>query len=346
MKLANRRFQQQGMSLVEALVALAIGLLLTTGVVQVFSGTKQAYRTQDALARLQENGRFAMQFITYDTRMATYLGCIKNTTYSNVLNVSTTPWYYDLKTGFMGYDSSGTTNPAGVTGIRSGTDSITLVYADTRDSFQVSGHAVVSGKGYFTLEQNHDFRLGDILTASDCFHTAVFQMTKLESQKVEHRSGAETPGNSSTNASNLGYQGGAFTGGNVSRLYSAVYYVGTGASGEPALMRRRLGTNSTSPATLGDAEELVEGVENMQILYGLDNTGDQQADEYRTANQLNSSTWPQVVSIRIDLLLRSVEDRVTPQHQTYTYNGTETTATDYRLRQVFSVTVGVRNRLS
>jgi len=50
------------------------------GVIQIFLSAKQAYRLQENLSRLQENGRFAMDFITKDVRMAGYAGCSSKVT--------------------------------------------------------------------------------------------------------------------------------------------------------------------------------------------------------------------------------------------------------------------------
>lgn len=62
-----------GFTLVEILVALAIGALLTSGFVQIFSSSKKIYLIQDNLSRLQENARFAMDFLARDIRMAGHI---------------------------------------------------------------------------------------------------------------------------------------------------------------------------------------------------------------------------------------------------------------------------------
>jgi len=89
--------------------------------------------------------------------------------------------------------------------------------------------------------------------------------------------------------------------------------------------------------------ELVEGVEDMQIRYGIDSDNDQFANQY-----VNSAAVPDfedVVSIRIMLLVRSIDDFVTEAAQTYSFNGASTTPGDRRLRQVFTATVALRNRI-
>jgi type IV pilus assembly protein PilW len=64
--------RQRGMSLVELMVAMTIGLILTVVIANLFLGTKQTYRTQDDLSRIQENLRIAFQVIGRIVRQAGY----------------------------------------------------------------------------------------------------------------------------------------------------------------------------------------------------------------------------------------------------------------------------------
>ena len=81
---------QAGLSLVELMIAMVIGLVLMTGVLQIFLGSKRVYTTQDALSRIQENGRLAVDFLSRDTRMAGYAGCASgaNSSLHNGLNIN------------------------------------------------------------------------------------------------------------------------------------------------------------------------------------------------------------------------------------------------------------------
>ncbi|MDD5272015.1 MAG: PilW family protein [Methylovulum sp.] len=69
------RRNQGGMSLIELMVAMLIGLFLLGGILQIFTSSRQAYRIQDNLAHLQEDGRFALDFIANDVRMADFWEC-------------------------------------------------------------------------------------------------------------------------------------------------------------------------------------------------------------------------------------------------------------------------------
>ena len=92
MTLKNSRYQhkhQQGFTVVEIMVAVAISLFLLAGILQVLSSNKQTSRYQEAVARIQENARFALMFLGRDFRQAGYMGCTGNN-FTNQLNLDTT----------------------------------------------------------------------------------------------------------------------------------------------------------------------------------------------------------------------------------------------------------------
>jgi len=74
----NTEQRQSGFTLVELMVALAIGLIASIGIVSLFNGTSRSNRLQEGLARLQENGRFAVARIETDLRMASAPYCNGN----------------------------------------------------------------------------------------------------------------------------------------------------------------------------------------------------------------------------------------------------------------------------
>lgn len=121
---------------------------------------------------------------------------------------------------------------------------------------------------------------------------------------------------------------------------------------------------------------LIDNVERMEILYGVDTDGDQSADNYQTATQVaGGGSWPNVVSVRIALLLSTSTDearsRIMPQPMTLdsvaanpllstfgvnqgnprlfdsNNDGLADTnvAQDTRLYRVFTTTVALRNRV-
>ena len=72
------RSSQSGFSLLEMLLAMALGLIVVTGIVQLFIGNSQSAGIISGQARLQENARFAFEFISSAARRAGYFGCIRD----------------------------------------------------------------------------------------------------------------------------------------------------------------------------------------------------------------------------------------------------------------------------
>ncbi|MDH1657084.1 pilus assembly protein PilW [Pseudomonas mosselii] len=71
------RRRQTGLGLVEALLALALGLMLLVAAGQVFVSAYQAWRLQGAAARLQDDARLALQRMAEDIRQAGMFGCLR-----------------------------------------------------------------------------------------------------------------------------------------------------------------------------------------------------------------------------------------------------------------------------
>lgn len=70
--------RNRGLSLIELMVALLISSIVVLGLVTLINAIGLANRTQDGLARLQENGRFALQRIASDVRLAGAQHCSKD----------------------------------------------------------------------------------------------------------------------------------------------------------------------------------------------------------------------------------------------------------------------------
>ncbi|MGH8625150.1 MAG: PilW family protein, partial [Gammaproteobacteria bacterium] len=187
--------------------------------------------------------------------------------------------------------------------------------------------AVTAALGAFNTPPN------PIAMVSDCTNTAVFQITNNPTGGIiNHAIGGGTPGNATNDL------GKDFTNtADVVRLSTITYYIRSGVLG-PALWRQ----DGANPA-----QDLVEGVQDMQIRYGVDTDADRVPNQYLQANAVTD--FNNVVSVRVDLLLQSIEDNLTNAPQRYTYDdgtcGAGCTPLDRRFRQVFGATIGLRNRI-
>ncbi|MFM1891896.1 MAG: hypothetical protein RLZ44_973, partial [Pseudomonadota bacterium] len=141
-----------------------------------------------------------------------------------------------------------------------------------------------------------------------------------------------------------------FTGGSLLRVSAYTYFIKNNGQGEPALYRLALRGGAIQ------TEEIVPGIEDMQIVYGVDTdaTADSSVDEYVTADQVTSvapgatvaDQWRRVLAVRISLLAASYSGQEpNASQQTYRFNGADIVATDRKVRKVMTMTMAVRNRL-
>ena len=104
----------QGFTLVELMVAVTIGLIVLAAVAQVFATSRGTYLVTDGLARAQENGRFAMEFVSTDIRMAGYAGCARlpASQIGNIVDPPADPTTFNPD-GISGFTSIGAGNSLG-----------------------------------------------------------------------------------------------------------------------------------------------------------------------------------------------------------------------------------------
>jgi len=308
--------KQRGLSLIELMIAIVLGLFITAGMIQLFIHSKQSYRVQENLSRVQENGRFAMEFLARDIRMAGYWGCLGDTTtIQNNLN----PAAASLLDEVVATDGDGLNSSDSITVNRLTLPSASVVETATNKSADLK---ITSGSG---LKQN------DIVMVIDCTSGDLFQITNDPefSDELAHESGtAIEPGNTNSN-----FQKKYSTDAKIHKIRNLEYYITKNPGGQPALYRRLNGSYG---------QELVEGIESMQILYGIDTNGNNTANSYAPFSaglDLNNA-----VSVRTNLLVTSLEDNLSIESSSTTM-GTYTSPNDRKIRRVFTSTIALRNRL-
>lgn len=322
--------KQMGISLVEILVALVISLFLLGGIVQVYVGNKTTFAFTNALAEIQENGRFALDSMSQDLRLANQWGCIKfdrddTDNINDTLDVSLDDDFYD----FLGEEAIEGTEGGGAT-------PDTLIIRGSKPG-QTNVEAPFIAPTTQTLNTNPTGSItnGDIILVARCGANDLLieaEADILEVNSVDVSNPLQTKITVDANKSQQ-FENDAM----VIELQTVTYTIAPGVSGEPALFRQEF-----DDAPL----ELIEGVENMQILYGVDDDNDQFPNQYFKADDPGlGPDFRDVVSVRIMLLLRSIDDFITEDPQSYTYDRVPTTPADRRLRQVFTTTIALRNRI-
>ena len=370
----------RGFSLIELMIAITLGLLLTAGVIQLFSATKVTFNTNDAQARMQENGRFALETLKRQLRGAGTLGyCAGQADIRNHLNTGCPGGiddFFNPDFAVVGWEYGGTglgqpfTLPEDLDPSAVDPSDWNSASANSADlPSQLSGQVVPGSDvlvtrnlvvvDHFTADpanphkESEDITLtaasnleNTVLLITDCSKADLFQNTAGPTDNKLSSSGGSCaspgPGNNSLDWSttyNDAMQ--TFT------VEQVAYYIGVNNAGEPGLYR----WNMTTGIVGAQAAEIIEGAESMQILYGFSRAapqGDgQSVNNWLDANQIPAGGWPQVIAIRLALSVRS-SARADLNNADITLDLASTNITapgDGRIRQPFSTTVALRNRV-
>ena len=275
--LSARSRQQQGLTLIEIMVALLIGAFLLAGVIQIFIVNKQTYRVQENLSRMQENGRFAIDYLSRYIRLAGYIANDPRI-YNDIPSSSNVSSIIENTFANPNYQIKGDNN----TGLNN-SDNITIRFKSDPDDYN---------------------------PMTDCLGNKVAKNAIATNQFF-----LELNNNQPT-------------------LYCDPQH----SAGKDPVM---------DPAKDDPKQPVIDGVENMQIRY----CEEQSSDNLRCVTANNITKWNNIRSVKISLLVRSTDDRLTSQPQSYPWDANgdgkdddpPPTPTDKYLRRVFTTTISLRN---
>jgi len=315
----------RGFTLVEVMVALTVGLLISGVVVAVFLASSGTSRVADNRSRIQESFRYATFSMGRDARMAGFVGCNREIAPVNQVTAATSSTTYSGP--LLGYENSQPTD-AGITGRLAGTDVLKVQYS-SNDGWRLNAAMATANDTVALTAPTGAFTLGDTAVISDCSSGAVFTVTGASSSSgtltLQHQTGSNT-----TDSFPRAYDQAA----EVFDLVTSYFFL-RDASGRRTLIRRTL------RGTAQQDEEIAEAVDDFQLLYGqIDTSG---TGKYVSAEKVTD--WSQVRAIRVCVITRSTDTTVTTAPQTYWgCNGAQITPTDRILRMPVFFTISLRNR--
>ncbi|MEP7243380.1 MAG: PilW family protein [Gammaproteobacteria bacterium] len=339
----------RGFSLVELMVAMTISLILLGGVLAVTYSSKVTYRENERVARLQENGRAAVELMLRDMRAGGFHGCTKTVPFTNNLTGAGT-LLWDFASPVQGYEyvSAGTWSPATDAAIVSPRDGSDIVAVRTVRSDMpsfVTNAAMGSTTGTISVDKDvaDSLPAGTAVMISDCVAATVFGVSAFTdagaTATVAHAAGGPVAGVGPGNASNdvgVRFQVGA----QIVPVDTVLYYIRDSATVRGAVRNPSLWRQVGD----GAAQEIIEGIDALQILYGEDTDGDRIVDSYVAASAVSS--WDNVISITLALLIRSVEPNSTDvDSRVYTLlpGSTFGPFNDRYQRTMYTTTVALRN---
>ena len=294
--------RQKGLSLLELMIAIAIGLFLLVGLVSVFATSNRTYVDLGKASQQIENGRFATQILTDDAGHAGFYG-----------RYSQTP---PLPPGLP--DPCANT-PAGLT-----TNSLALPIQGYNNVALPSPIAaclpdanLVAGTDILVIRRaDSTMSAGDAASIPNAALTAnlIYMQSSADptsTPKIDFGSGVQA-----TDQGRFPLKNKDNTYSPIRRYHVHVYFiapcsVATGANGVctaaddsiPTLKRLELGANGV----LLSVVPLVEGIEQFQVDYGIDNDKDGVPDGAYVQDPGTVANWSNVVAVRINVLSRQIE---------------------------------------
>ena len=366
----------RGFSLVELMIAMTLGLVLTSSMIAVFLGNKRTSEVNTAMANIQENARFALDSIARDARVSGFQGCIDINSEQLSVRSNNAPVTSGGLRATSAHasiiNSDGSWTPASPIGFTpsttfpqvAGTHALTLQFGDQRianldEPMMISGTVIPSNALPIQLSRPMSelgLRVGDIAIISNCDVGDLFTVTAGSADSTLAH--AATGGDDSNASPNLTVAYGlndTLTQTSVMRLNTNVYYIGdtgqTNANGDviTALYRQTWPFEASNPPT-----ELIEGVEDLRVSFGIRSNNDTLSYLPPDAAGFNPSN---IESLQVGILMNSF-DRVSQDNDRSTYelagqpvySGTKypsassVHAGDRRFRLAFNTTIKIRNR--
>ena len=255
--------KQTGMTLVELMVALAIGSFLIVGAVQIYNQSRQAFVINDSIAKVQETAQFAMDTLESDLRMASNWGrnsrglAVEGRSIIGDTNPTGLPvpvddggancaddWVFDLARAVDGGNNGFTLTCAARGGVQANSDFVTVRRATVNPVPLEAGRLQIQT----TRIQGEIFGDGDV-------------PTEFQPVTIDPDTGA--PSSSTHN------------------LLVNSYYVSASSDlvpGVPTLRRKSL--TMQGGVMIIEDQEVAPGVENLQVQFGVDVDQDNTVDRY------------------------------------------------------------------
>ncbi len=331
--------QQRGLSLVELMIAVTLGLIVLAAILAVFNQNSRSFRQTDAVARMQDSARFALDTLARDLAMAGYYGGLYGA--AGIVPISraptldcgsadsstspATPWAFQLRrrVEFRNQRSAVTVASAfpclggSSTPVAPDTD----IVAIRRVAGQVTAEIAAGGSVQLRPYQVYLKTNGTVGSLIQNGSSASFSLSTSTVEPLQ------------APMSFWKY---------VPRLYFIRSYAETPGDGVPALCRMEL-QHVASPTMA--VECLADGVENLQLEWGLDSDNDCVVDTYTSSPDADALAQT-AITARVWILVRSTEpEGGYRDDKTFEFGDYETAAgrADAFHRRVYSTTVQLRN---
>lgn len=322
---------QQGMTLIEVMVSITVGLILLSGVISIFSSNKLAYRLQESTNVLDENARFALNQIQYHLRMADHWGgvepdIVRTDPTLAALPIATTVCTESLAVSNVGFFAlEGTASPPlsciPAADYQPNTDVLIMRYAGS-----------------------------DRVATANIKSDDIYLRTRVGADAMLFKGSSKTslPGNLSESpepADQATYP-----------FYTVIYFIRKCASQDLGTAGVCDSADDTTPTlarmvlsgTSLVQEDVVAGVEQLQATFGKFTDAKEPKIQYYSATLIAAKDWPSIVNVQVSMVVRGAEYDVThTDNRSFklygNFNYTPVAADRHYGRKQYNFAVQIRN---
>lgn len=320
LRLSSNRRANAGVTLVELMVAVVLGLIIIGSVINVFLSSNQIFKVNSNLATLQENARIGFEILARDIREtgATPCGTFPSQVASVVRISSAVPWWANWwgggspLRGFEGSENALNTDEIALangivaTGTAANqrvvnTDSIlTLQAAETTSA--ISAHSNTDKQ--FTVTNITPFNEADVVVVCDLRGAAIFQIGSISAtnKKIDYNTSIASNNCSNNLGAPINLACTTTTSktfnsadsAQIGKLVSNYWYIGNNSRGSKSLFRITMinKTVNSVKTWIQDTQEVIPGVSDMQIQYLTTDTGNANTIATNWVDANNDTSFP------------------------------------------------------
>jgi type IV pilus assembly protein PilW len=343
--------RERGVSLIELMVALVLGLIVTGSALTLVMTQRQTFSATEDLGQVQEGARLAFELLGRELRGAGGNPCDFRQRVNSGLKDPEANWWSDWADlqdgtalvpasapGLRGYGGA-TAFPDSAFGTAVGTRVAGTDAIEIKAAVPVSADVAVLATELaapgdpIKVNSTDGVLAGDLLVICNFNNVSIFKATAVDPDTIAHASGADAHDNESGELVRQNTDPAAnFAAGTlVSKLHAARWYIGNNAAGGRSLYRAMLVNDAGAPGV--SIDEIAQGITDMQLTYllagGLNYAGDEPAEDPINGvgvdfDNLDTLVTP-VVGVRIVLTL-SGDDRIGPNGEPLVRQITQTVA--------------------
>lgn len=287
--------RQSGLSLIELMVAITLGLIVMAALLAIFAASSRTRQEMQKTTQQRESGRYASQLLSDNLSLAGYLAEFNPNLLTSPAAVpdpcaTSIPDLLDaLPLHVQGGDDASSI-PSCLSDVKTGTDILVVRRASSCVAGGAGCDPFVEGRPHFQASlcmptDGSNTELARIASSNAEYAAFHFSLSNVAADFVRRSTNCTAPAA-------------------IRRYLVRIFFIANNnepGDGIPTLKSAELGADGFTIVPL------VDGIENMQIEYGVDSVGSDGIPDIYTSDPGSVAGWRNVMTARVHLLSRNTQ---------------------------------------